>query len=313
MPQTPRLLYYICFMLIKRNWTLSEVLRRTWQVNLIIVGEVGLVLLANHFIIQRYVTVPISVATILGTAIAFFIGFTNNQAYDRWWEARKIWGMIVNDSRTWSRSVLSYWDESDPAHLEVKKNLVRRHLSWLHLLKNHLRGLSSTTYSIYLTEEDRNIIQKSAHKPNTLLHLQAISINEGRKEGHLDPFAYKALDEALKRMTDQMGMCERIKNTVFPTSYVFFTKFFIFLFISLNAMAFYSLLGWWAMLFGWIIGYVYYTTFYNGIMIMNPFENMPSDTPMSALTRTLERNLLEMIDEPDLPEPLEPIHNEYLM
>ncbi|KAB2808701.1 bestrophin family protein [Phaeocystidibacter luteus] len=300
-------------MLIQKNWSVGEILRRTWRINLIILGEVGIVVLGYHYFVQDDFVVPISVAAILGTAIAFFIGFTNNQAYDRWWEARKVWGMIVNDSRSWARSVLTYWDEGDPKHTETKHRMVRRHLAWLHCVKNHLRGLESTTYAVYLNADDREKVRDSKHQPNTILLMQSQDIHRGLKEKKLDPFAFKALDEALVRMTDQMGMCERIKNTVFPTSYVFFTKFFIFLFISLNAISIHAILGWWAILFGWIIGYVFYTTFYNGLTIMNPFENLPSDTPMSALTRTLERNLLEMLDEPDLPESLEPIHGEYLL
>lgn len=288
-------------------------MRKTWRINLIIVGEVFFVVVAYHYFIQDYFEIPAWLATILGTAIAFFIGFTNNQAYDRWWEARKVWGMIVNDSRTWSRSILAYWKSTDPAHVQMKSLLVKRHLSWLHAVKNHLRGISSTDYAVHLNDTDSKTVRNADHLPNALLSLQAKDIHFGLEEGYLNEFAFKSLDEALKRMTDQMGMCERIKNTVFPTSYILFTKFFIFLFISLNSMAIYSILGWWALLFGWIIGYVFYATFFNGLTIMNPFENMPADTPMSTLTRTLERNLLEMLEEPDLPEPLEPINGEYLL
>lgn len=281
--------------------------------NLLIVIEVGIALFVYENFIVKYFDIPTSMATVLGTAIAFFIGFTNNQAYDRWWEARKIWGEVVNDSRSWSRSILTYWSKQDPNARAIQETMVKRHLSWLHCLKNDLRGLTSTTYLIYLSTEDREVVSNSKHKCNTLLALQARDINDGLQKGYLNEFQFKALDETLVRMTNQMGKCERIKNTVFPTSYVFFTKFFIFLFISLNAMAMYDYNGWWALLFGWIIGYVFYTTYYNGIMIMNPFENSPSDTPMSALTRTLERNLLEMLGEPDLPEPIKPIHGDYIL
>lgn len=281
--------------------------------HLVIVFEVVIGLLAYSQVISLHFEVPTLLASVLGTAIAFFIGFTNNQAYDRWWEARKIWGEIVNDSRTWARTSLAYWNETSPEDREIKERLVKRHLAWLHALKNHLRGTKSTTFLLYLSESDREVISTSLHKNNTLLQLQAADIQHGLAHGKINDFQFKALDEALVRMTNQMGKCERIKNTVFPTNYIFFTKFFIFLFISINSMALYNLSGWWAILFGWIIGFVFYATYYNGLMIMNPFENEPADTPMSALTRTLERNLLEMLGEPDLPEPLQPLHDDYLM
>ncbi|TNE30912.1 MAG: hypothetical protein EP346_02405 [Bacteroidetes bacterium] len=299
-------------MLIRKNWTISEVLRRTWRINLIILLEVGVGLLAYDKFISDYFQMPSLLASVLGTAIAFFIGFLNNQAYDRWWEARKIWGEIVNDSRSWARSVLTYIDET-PSTSALKVKMVKRHLAWLHCLKNNLRKVDSTTFLLYLEEGDREAVLAAKHQNNLLLQQQAEDLHKLHKAGHTDEFRFKAMDELLVRMTDEMGKCERIKNTVFPTSYVFFTKFFIFLFISINAMALFELSEWWAMLFGWVIGYVFYTTFFNGMMVMNPFENEPSDTPMSALTRTLERNLLEMLGEPDLPESIEPEHGDHLM
>lgn len=299
-------------MLIRKNWTFAEVIRRTWPINLIIIAEVGLGLAVYDLVLSEYFIIPTLLASVLGTAIAFFIGFLNNQAYDRWWEARKIWGAIVNDSRSWARSLLAYVDET-PETMVITNRMVKRHLAWLHTLKNNLRKVDSTTYLLYLNDNDRAVVSSAIHQNNALLKLQAKDLQFLHKNGHIDEFRFKALDELLVRMTDEMGKCERIKNTVFPTSYVFFTKFFIFLFISINAMALFELSGWWAMLYGWIIGYVFYTTFYNGMMVMNPFENEPSDTPMSALTRTLEINLLEMLGEPDLPQPLQPEHPDHIM
>lgn len=298
-------------MLIHKNWTVTEVLQRTWKINLIILMEVGVAILSYEVILKNYFVVPAVITGLLGTAIAFFIGFMNNQAYDRWWEARKIWGSIVNDTRSWARGVLAYM--GDDTNRAEKEKMVKRQLAWLHLLKHHLRGTESSTHLTYLPKAEQVLMKDVLHKPNTVLLWQSRDLEREFREGRIDGFRFKALDELLVRMTDWMGKCERIKNTVFPTSYMFFTKFFIFIFISLAAMTLYDAVGWIALLFGWIVGFVFYATYYNGVMILDPFENLPSDTPMSALTRTLERNLLEMLDEPDLPAPLESVRGEYIL
>ena len=87
-------------MLIVQNIRISRVLRNTWQIDLIMIVSCTLAYLVRTFLIKHHFSIPAIIPTVLGTAIAFFVGFNNNQAYDRWWEARKIWGALVNDSRS---------------------------------------------------------------------------------------------------------------------------------------------------------------------------------------------------------------------
>ncbi len=123
-------------MLLHANWSIRDILTFTWKTNLQTLLVTGLTTLVYLRWLQPYFTVPPIIITVLGTAIAFFIGFINNQAYDRWWEARQIWGALLNGSRSWSRSVLTYPDQPDRA---VQQRMVRRQLAFLNALAASLR------------------------------------------------------------------------------------------------------------------------------------------------------------------------------
>src|SRR5690348_4692407 len=100
-------------MLVTQNIRISRILKDTWKVDIIMIITCTVVYLLHNFFLKEHINIPVIIPTVLGTAIAFFIGFNNNQAYDRWWEARRIWGSLVNDSRSWARDVLNYIDGDD--------------------------------------------------------------------------------------------------------------------------------------------------------------------------------------------------------
>ena len=97
-------------MLLIQNIRLSRILRNTWHVDLIMIASCTAAYFIRAYLIAHHFEIPSIIPTVLGTAIAFFIGFNNNQAYDRWWEARILWGAIVNDSRSLARQIMSFVD-----------------------------------------------------------------------------------------------------------------------------------------------------------------------------------------------------------
>ncbi len=305
-------------MLIKRDWTLAQVLKRTWKFDLFIIFSCLLVYLIYDRGINNYFKVPAMLSTVLGTAIAFFIGFNNSQAYGRWWEARIIWGALVNDSRSWTRGLLAYVRESndsfDNSQIKVlQKRMIYRHLAFLYTLKYALRKISDTSYKQYLEKEDFEQVRKKSNVPNAILNLQSHDLETLSQLNSIDGFRFKEINYLLIQFCDSMGRCERIKNTVFPTSYIYFTRIFIWFFIILNTMVLTDLIGGWAIFFGWLIGFVFFAAYNNGVSIMNPFENSPFDTPMDSIVRTIEINTLETLNEQDIPEPVKPVNNEYIL
>ena len=110
-----------------------------------------------------------------------------------------------------------------------------------------------------------------------------------------------------------MGRAERIKNTVFPTTYNYFTKVFIWLFVVSLTLVVSHEAGVWAIFIGWLVGFVFVSTQINGMSLIDPFENNSSSVPLNQITRTIEINLLEMIGAEKIPAPVKPINDEYIL
>jgi len=269
----------------------------------------------HEVIITDAIELPTALATLLGTAIAFFVGFNNNQAYDRWWEARTIWGGLVNDSRTWARNIVHNLDiQENDGELELlKKRLVIRHLGFVYALKEALRGNVDGYYKRFLTDEEIGIVTKQSNVANGILSLNARALQRLCDSGVVDGFRFIQMNDMLTLFTDHMGKCERIKNTVFPTTYVFYTKLFIFILTIFITLILGNTIGAWSILIGWIFGFIFHITHQNGMYLMNPFEEIPTGIPLNQIARTIEINLLEMLGEENIPAPNKPINDEYFL
>ena len=296
-------------MLVTQNIRLNRILRDTWKVDVIMIITCTAVYTLHNFFIKKHISIPVIIPTVLGTAIAFFIGFNNNQAYDRWWEARKIWGALVNDSRSWARDVLNYTD----GNIAVKKQMIYRHIAFLYALKSVLRNSNDTVYKNYLSHEDDESIKNHSNKHNAILSLQSGELEKLHKANSIDGFCFIQMDSMLVRFSDSMGMAERIKNTVFPTTYSYLTKLFIWLFVVAITFVTADVMGAWSIFFSWMVGFVFVSTQINGMNLVNPFENKSTGIPLDQITRTIEINLLEMLGEEKIPLPVMPVNGEYVL
>ncbi len=296
-------------MLIAQNIRLRRILINTWQVDLIMIASCTVAYLVREYLIAHHFQISSIIPTVLGTAIAFFIGFNNNQAYDRWWEARKIWGSIVNDSRSLTRTLLNFVGKDEP----LVRTMIYRHIAFVYVLKASLRGTTDGVYLNYLSDEERQEVEKQANCQNAILNVQAKDLHELLKTNKIDGFQMLALNELLTRLTDSMGMAERIKGTVFPTTYNYLTKVFIWLFVVTFTLVISQDMGYWSIFMGWLIGFVFVSTQINGMELINPFDNKSAGIPLNHIARTIEINLLEMLGEERVPEAIKPINEEYIM
>ena len=305
-------------MLLKKNLGLHRIFLITWKTDVVM-----LILTSLAYVVDRYafpeIFVPPSVAALMGTALAFFIGFNNNQAYGRWWEARIIWGGFINDSRTLCRNLIAYLkpdgrDDQGRTNTEISREIVYRHIAFLYLLKDSLRKIDTGDYKKYLSEEDLRKISGMKNGYNAIMDIQFRQLGELYQQGLIDGFQFAVINSTLTNISNDMGRSERINNTVFPPTYIYFTELFIFLLAILITLTTVQAIGPWSILFGWIIGFVYHTTHVNGLSIMNPFEMRPSSIPLSSITRTIEINLLESLGEKEVPPPEPAYENgEYIL
>jgi putative membrane protein len=240
--------------------------------------------------------IPVS---ILGGALAIFLGFRNNSAYDRWWEARKIWGGIVNISRSFASEVSAILESNSD-----KKRFVYRHLAWINALRIQLRKQNDfSDLQPFLSQEEWSESSNWKNKATQLVKIQMAEMAALKRSGAISDFEQKQIMESLKTMYDYQGMAERIKNTVFPYYYVYFTHLVLWTFIVLLPCILIEDMGWSSIPMSALISFVFYILDKSGLGTEDPFENRAADTPMTALCKTIEIDLRQILNEKELSDP----------
>ena len=254
----------------------------------------------HHYFININVDIPIAVPAIIGTIISLLLAFKSNQAYDRWWEARIVWGAIVNESRTLIRQMITFY--KDPGFSveanDFKEKFAKRQIAWCYGLGQSLRNEDAIkSIKKFLTEEELRYVKNFKHIPNALLVLHAKDLRRARNDKKISTYQQVEIDNTLSRLCDAMGKCERIKNTVFPTTYSMYIHFTLWLFIFLLPFGLIDLLSWFAIPLITTIAAAFFLIEKMAIHLQDPFENKPTDTPVTAIAGTIEKNLMQMIYE----------------
>jgi len=302
-------------MYIKKQISIFQLVAMNWKSVGLLVVMVTAVTITYLDLLHLHVSVSMSVISGISTAISFFIAFFTAQAYDRWWEARKIWGSFVNDSRSFGRMVTTMFGKADDgSEVPVIQNrLIRRHIAYLYAVKARLRNEGAQEYSDYLNKEDAGRVEGSSNVGNALLGIQGEEIDDAERAGHIEVIRMAQLNDMLSRFSTSQGMAERIKGTVFPAKYASMIRVSIWFFVLVFPAALSEEIGYWAIFFSSMLGTIFLLVFLAGQALLDPFEGTPTDTPMSSIVRTIEINLLEQIGEKNLPDPVEPVDGRYLL
>lgn len=239
------------------------------------------------------ISVPIGITATIGTAVSLLLAFRTAQSYERWWEARIIWGSIVNDSRTFIRQLIQFLPESVGKKSIVEK-FTNRQIIWCYALSETLRKKGySDKVTQYINQEnitDQNI-------PNALLNRHSDDL----ANSNLQEYKQVQIDTTLSRLCDAMGKCERIKNTVFPRSYSLLVHLLIYVFATLLPFGLDDKYIEVEIFLTAIIPLIFISIERTAIVMQDPFENTPMDTPMTSLSNTIEINLKQMIGDSNLP------------
>lgn len=253
---------------------------------------------------------PLNVPTFLGTAISVLLSFKMSQSYDRWWEARKVWGAIVNDSRSFVLQLQSFIHES---RYEIIKRMAYRQIAWCYSLGQSLRGLNAVNnLESYLAPEDIAVISKHNNKPLALLQLNAAELRHLKDNNFLDTFERIQLDNTLVRLCDSMGKSERINSTVFPVTYRMFLHFAIYLFVIVLSIALRNVEPLFEIPLLVLISAVFLLLEKTAYHLQDPFRNRPSDVPITTIAGTIEINIKQLLGEDNVPKLL-PTENFYVM
>ncbi|MFK8044467.1 MAG: bestrophin family protein [Crocinitomicaceae bacterium] len=256
-------------MIVTKNLGIKKFFQWGWPIMLLLMLFSSLMTALFHFKIIT-ISLPWIAISVIGTAVAFYLGFKNNQAYDRMWEARKIWGGIVNDSRTWGMMVDGYVSNlhnentrSPEQIASIKKRLVYRHIAWLYAHRSQLLvptpwehvsqgGFTAKNASYYqnkfgvglvddevtkvellLLPEEHDRLVGAVNTATQIINEQSRDLAQLRKNGLIDDFRHMEMGNLLKSFYTLQGKNERIKKFPLPRQYANMSQYFVTIFILL--------------------------------------------------------------------------------
>ncbi|WP_164017612.1 bestrophin family protein [Pyxidicoccus trucidator] len=248
--------------------------------------------------------------SLLGIALSIFLGFRNNASYERWWEARKVWGALLIELRTFSHEAITLLDDGRTelplAGQQVARRLVHRNIAFAHALAAHLRGHDAgEDISRFVPEPERSRVLASANRPNALLRGHAEELAALRRQGRLSDIPWSTLSERVHALMGVLCACERIRFTPVPFAYTVLLHRTAYLFCLLLPFGLAEAVGWFTPVLSAMIAYTFFGLDRLSDELEEPFGDAPNDLPLLALARTAEMNLLEALGEPQ-PEPLRP-------
>lgn len=292
------------------------------------------IIIGLFYILNIRFTIPWQPISVVGIAVAFYLGFKNNSSYDRTWEARKIYGGIVNDSRSFGAAVVSFIQgENDK---EIKKELIYRHVAWLTALRHQLRlskswehsenrldGLYSPTicedYDTklhkelmhYLSKQEIDELSTKSNRATQILKRQSERFQDLKNQDYFDDFRHMELHRTLSNLYAGQGKAERIKNFPFPRQYASTAVWLTFVFCSLVPFGLFDLFQgnvWteaFCVLMSAVIIWIFFLMEKIGDYSENPFEGTYNDVPITSISIGIEIDLREMINDENIPKAME--------
>jgi len=245
--------------------------------------------------------------TLFGSALALFLGFRDSSAYQRWWEGRSLWGLMINASRSLVRATNAFMDDSRPGVTDLKRTIALRQIAYVHALRCRLRKQDPKPDVLRLLsadEADEGLLRQNP--PNGLLDGTGRRIAEARRAGHIDSIQQVQLEAILVDIANAQGGMERLKNTPLPSQYRFFPELFTRIFCVLLPIGLVETLGLATPIGSTLAGLMFLAILQIGDDLVDPFANAVHDVPLSAMCRTIEIDLLESIGD-EAPQPMEPV------
>ncbi|MCX5494107.1 bestrophin family ion channel [Kaistia dalseonensis] len=241
--------------------------------------------------------------SLIGIAIAIFLGFRNSASYERFWEARKQWGALMIHSRSLARQIMTLQD--DPAAV---KPIVYAQIAFVQALRHQLRRTDPLPDLRKLLPADfvEGTLAKAEFRPALiLLHIGGL-VAELRRAGRIDPVLVNAVERHLDALSDVLGACERIAGTPIPFTYSVIIHRTIYLYSFLLPFGLVDSIGLLTPLVVAFLAYTFYALEALSDQLEEPFGTAANDLALDAMATTIETSLREMLGETDLPKPHKP-------
>jgi ion channel-forming bestrophin family protein len=325
-----------------RRFTLKEVVYWTRR-DIYIIAFLSFIPTAFYYFFDiKWLVIPWVAIGLVGTAAAFVVGFKNTQTYNRLWEARQIYGAIINSSRTLGIMVIDALPKNDP---EIK-TIIYRHFAWLTALRFQLREpriwenmqlKSNAEYhriydvpehiqtldkelDLYLSETEKNYVLTKKNRATHILAKQSHELKRLWDEGKISELTFIEFGKLFSAFYDHQGKAERIKNFPYPRQFATINQMFVRLFMVLLPFGILQEFGkmskdlgeifiWATVPCSLIVSWVFYLMERIGESTENPFEGGANDVPISNISRMIEIDLREMLDEQNIPPATTPQNN----
>ncbi|NYH18691.1 bestrophin family protein [Paraburkholderia bryophila] len=244
-------------------------------------------------------TAPFS---LIGIALAVFLGFRNNASYDRWWEARKLWGQLLNESRSLTREVLTL--PSRPLPKEDTQEFFAALSALPHALRHQLRKSDPTEdLTARLPQALFNRVIVSRYKPATLMLYLGEWVQRQARAGAIDPMAVIAFDRNLNGLSDVIGGCERIASTPLPFAYSVMIHRTVYFFCASLPFGLVDSIGIFTPVFAVFVAYTFMAHEAIASQIEEPFGTDDNDLALNAISATIEDATRDLLGEASLPMP----------
>lgn len=260
-----------------------------------------LVVYFKPFLLEHNLHINPNIFTLFGIALAIFLGFRNSVSYDRFWEGRKLWGALLNDTRSLARQSHTLIDCSD--YNEKREEFINLLIAFVYSLKHQLRQTDANDDITRLVSTDfANNLNEAHFKPIIILRELGNWVKRAKKEGKLDSITQLAFEENLNKLSDIVGGCERISSTPIPYTYSVLLHRTVYIYCFMLPFGFVETLGWvtpFAIVF---IAYTYVAIEAIADELEDPFGTQPNDLALDTMTQMIENTLLELNDKKITPQ-----------
>lgn len=303
----------------------GTVLARIWGRLLFTVGVATAAYVLMTYGLMPKLTLTTVPFSLVGVALAIFLGFRNNTAYDRYWEGRKLWGQLVNVTRSTGRQLSTLLavgaarekvpapEDSSAEELAaaeaLRRRAIYRMIAFTHALRHALRGESGDEeLRPFLPPEDLQALPTGGARPQRVLQGLTSDLLEARQRGWLHPYDLRLIEGGVSEMTAVQGGCERIQSTPIPHPYQVLIHRIVGVYCFTLPFGIVDTVGILTPLVAGLIAYAFLGLDAIGDEIEDPFGFDPNDLPLSAISRKIEIDLRGRLGETDLPPPLEPVN-----
>ncbi len=273
-----------------------------------------LVTLAHGNLFSVKITLTAIPFTLMGLPLAIFLGFRNTTAYDRYWEARKLWGELVLRTRTLTRQCQSLIDlpqalDYRQRDSDVRVRMVHRAIAFVHALRLQLRDQKDDALlQQWVLPAEWAQVQSRANRADALMQMMGRDLGDTVRLKHIDPALAAGLDQTLSAMTAAAASCERIKFTPIPFSYTLLLHRTAYMYCFLLPFGLVDVTGFMTPFVVGIVAYTFFGLDALGDEIEEPFGLESNDLPLDTMCRSIEISLRESLGETDLPPPLLPVN-----